>query len=118
MPMASSRAGVEMFQKGRVPSVFVQPPRPMSRASDTYETEFEDDEMSDFEEYGGRRSEDSVGAIADPATIICLTRSDSSETVVIRRSRHSKNYEHRLPTISMASISNYQRKESQVLPSL
>ena len=118
MPMAPSHGGVEMFQKGRVPSVFVQPPRPTSRASDTYETEFEDDEMSDFEEYGGRTSEDSVGGIEGLATMNCLTRSHSLETVVIRPFPHSKNYEHRLPTISMASISNYQSKKSQVLPSL
>ena len=60
-----------MFQKDRVSSVFAQIPRPVSRASDTYETEFEDDDMSDFEEYNGRTSEDSVGsALALYATII------------------------------------------------
>ncbi|KAL6716369.1 hypothetical protein ACLMJK_005935 [Lecanora helva] len=59
--MASSHGGVEMYQKGRVPSVFGRCQRPASRASDAYETEFEEDEMSDFEDYNGRTSEDSFG---------------------------------------------------------
>lgn len=61
MPMAHQR-GVEMFQKGNVQSVFVQPsaPRPLSQATEMYDTEFEED-LSDFEEYSGRRSEESVG---------------------------------------------------------
>lgn len=52
----------EMFQKGNVQSVFVQPsaPRPFSQATEMYDTEFEED-LSDFEEYSGRRSEESVG---------------------------------------------------------
>ena len=61
MPMAPSHAGGEMYQKGHVQPVFRQPQRPLSRASELYETEFEEDEMSDFEEYNGRTSEDSVG---------------------------------------------------------
>lgn len=61
MPMAHQMR-VEMFQKGNVQSVFVQPsaPRPSSQATDMYDTEFEED-LSDFEEYSGRRSEESVG---------------------------------------------------------
>ena len=61
MPMAHQR-GAEMFQKGNMQSVFVQPsaPRPLSQATDMYDTEFEED-SSDFEEYSGRRSEESVG---------------------------------------------------------
>lgn len=61
MPMAQPR-GIEMFQKGNVQSVFVQPsaPRPVSQATEMYDTEFEED-LSDFEEYSGRRSEESVG---------------------------------------------------------
>ena len=53
---------VEMFQKGNVQSVFVQSsaPRPLSQATEMYDTEFEED-LSDFEEYSGRRSEESVG---------------------------------------------------------
>lgn len=65
--MSSNHGGVEMFQMGRAPSVFAQPSRPMSRASEMYETEFEDDDMSDFEEYNGRTSEDSVGCSAGSA---------------------------------------------------
>ena len=66
MPMASGRGRVEMYQKGRLPSVFAPSPRPMSQASDSYETEFEDDDMSDLEEYTGRKSEDSVSCITIP----------------------------------------------------
>ena len=66
MPMASGQGRVEMYQKGRLPSMFAPSPRPMSQASDSYETEFEDDDMSDFEEYTGRKSEDSVGLPTPP----------------------------------------------------
>ena len=62
MPMAHQRE-VEMFQKGNVQSVFVQPIsalKPLSQDTDAYDTEFEED-LSDFEGYSGRRSEDSVG---------------------------------------------------------
>ncbi len=59
-PMASHQHGVEMFQKSNVQSVFVgsSNPQPASDASDI-DTEFEED-FSDFEEYSGRRSEESV----------------------------------------------------------
>ena len=62
MPMAHQR-WVEMYQKGNVQSVFVQQsaPRPLSQATEMYDTEFEED-LSDFEEYSGRRSEESVGS--------------------------------------------------------
>jgi hypothetical protein len=59
VPAASRPSGVEMFQKGNVQSVFAQTSRPMSQATEIYDTDFEDD-MSDFEEYEGRRSEESV----------------------------------------------------------
>ena len=61
MPVASRHQGVEMFQKGHVQSVFAgtSTPRPLSEATDIYDTDFEDD-VSDFEEYSGRRSEESV----------------------------------------------------------
>ena len=60
-PRAHQR-GVEMFQKGNVQSVFALPsaPRPVSQVTEMYDTEFEED-FSDFEEYSGRRSEESVG---------------------------------------------------------
>lgn len=61
MSIAHQR-GVEMFQKGNVQSVFSPPsaPRPSSQDIEMYDTEFEEDQ-SDFEEYSGRRSEESVG---------------------------------------------------------
>ena len=67
MPLAHQR-GVEMFQKGNVQPVFVQPsaPRPLSQATEMYDTEFEED-YSDFEEYSGRRSEESVGTRGQPS---------------------------------------------------
>ncbi|MCJ1306464.1 hypothetical protein MMC25_000106 [Agyrium rufum] len=59
--MAARHTQFEMFQKSSV-----QPPMPSRHSvaqtyiSDTYETDFEED-LSDFEEYSGRRSEDSTG---------------------------------------------------------
>ena len=54
--------GVEMLQKGRVESLFTQrSTRPPSRATELSDTDFEDDDISDFEEYAGRRSEESFG---------------------------------------------------------
>lgn len=58
VPVTSRSSGMEMFQKGNVRSVFAS--RPMSQATEIYDTDFEED-MSDFEEYEGRRSEESVG---------------------------------------------------------
>lgn len=51
-----------MFQKINAQSAFGQSsaPRPISQATEMYDTEFEED-LSDFEEYSGRRSEESVG---------------------------------------------------------
>ena len=46
-----------MFQKGHVRPIHPVC-RPMSEATDMYDTEFED--LSDAEEYSGRRSEESV----------------------------------------------------------
>ena len=60
MPPASRRTEVEMFQKGHVQPMYAIP-RPMSEATDMYDTEFED--LSDAEEYSGRRSEESVSDI-------------------------------------------------------
>ena len=62
MPSASRQRDVEMFQKGYVKPLFAATTtsRPTSEATDMSDTEFEED-LSDFEEYSGRRSEDSVG---------------------------------------------------------
>lgn len=110
MPMATGHSGVEMFQKGHVQSVFAQTPRPQSRASETYDTEFEDDEMSDFEEYAGRTSEDSVSYCRIPAPHVCLTYSGSLVTVVIRLLLLSTSCELQLPIISADSTSSCRRK--------
>ena len=51
-----------MYQKGFVPPFFstrVPTSRSINQAQEAYDTEFEED-LSDFEEYSGRRSEDSV----------------------------------------------------------
>ena len=51
-----------MLQKGHVESLFTQrSTRPPSRATELSDTDFEDDDISDFEEYAGRRSEESFG---------------------------------------------------------
>ena len=51
-----------MLQKGRVDSLFTQrSTRPPSRATELSDTDFEDEDISDFEEYSGRRSEESFG---------------------------------------------------------
>ncbi|MCJ1484508.1 hypothetical protein MMC06_004679 [Schaereria dolodes] len=65
-PLASQQNGLEMFQKGHVQSVFTSnsSSRSLAEGSDVYDTEFEED-MSDFEEYSGRRSEDSYGKRSD-----------------------------------------------------
>lgn len=75
MPPASRRS-VDMFQKGLVRPVFSGPtgPRPLSEATEMYDTEFEED-SSDIEEYSGRRSEDSVSK-----DCICLTCCDSKSS--------------------------------------
>ena len=56
--MARGHDRLEMYHKGSLPSVFVRTStsQPESVPSDT---EFEED-MSDYEDYGGRRSEESV----------------------------------------------------------
>ena len=74
-----------MFQKGNVQSAFVQPlaPRPLSQATEMYDTEFEED-LSDFEEYSGRRSEESVGTRDRP--IHCL----SNKFVVWQPEQHDR----------------------------
>ena len=69
--MASRQAqGVEMLQKSYRQPMFTRTSTTGAASksssedvSDTSETEFEDD-MSDFDEYAGRRSEDSVGNIS------------------------------------------------------
>lgn len=59
--MASRQHDVEMFQKGRMQSLFIETAtsQPLSEASEMDDTEFEED-MSDFDDYAGRRSEESV----------------------------------------------------------
>ena len=55
---------MEMFQKERVRPMFgaQMGPRAMSEGSEMDDTEFEED-LSDVEEYSGRRSEESVSLI-------------------------------------------------------
>ena len=86
MPMAH-QWGVEMYQKGNVQSAFDQPsaPRPLSQATEMYDTEFEED-LSDFEEYSGRRSEESVGIR------VHLSRCLSNVSVVWQPKQHNSLY--------------------------
>ncbi len=94
-----------MYQKGHVPSVFAPTPRPSSRASDSYETEFEDEDMSDFEEYAGRTSEDSVSRSMEGARSR-LTYTGSLVIEVTQLRRRSKSYEPQRPTASPLSTSS------------
>lgn len=62
MPPMLRRSDREICQKGPVgPTLYAQmsPSRPLSEATEMDDTEFEDD-LSDVEEYSGRRSEESV----------------------------------------------------------
>ena len=62
MSTDSRRRGVEMLQKGDLMPVFARASTTsiaLSNDSSDIETEFEDD-LSEFDDYTGRRSEDSV----------------------------------------------------------
>ena len=102
MPAASGRDGVEMYQKRRVPSVFmgVSTSQPASVGSDIdIDTEFEED-LSDFEDYGGRRSEESVGYPVLQST----ETADTSHSLAIQQSRQLRNCGHPHPMTSRVSI--------------
>lgn len=93
----SSHGGVEMYQKDHVPSVFAHTPRPNSRASDSYETEFEDEDMSDFEGYTGRTSEDSVSrSIVGARSRLTYTGSLVIEVTRLRRPSTSYELQHQI----------------------
>lgn len=61
-PTSPRQAGGEIFQRAKTPFVEERPPttRPLSQASEIYETEFEDE--SDVEGYPPKMSFDSVGS--------------------------------------------------------
>lgn len=62
MPVASRQSEIEMYEKGFARPVFsarTSTARPLSEATEMFDTDFEDD-LSDTEEYSGRRSEESV----------------------------------------------------------
>ena len=66
-----------MFQKGHVQSVYaprasIAAYRPGVDGNEMNDTEFEED-LSDFEEYSGRRSEDSVRGYLKEAPVFSLT---------------------------------------------
>lgn len=83
-----------MYQKGNVQSVFIQPsaPRPLSQATEMYDTEFEED-LSDFEEYSGRRSEESVST-RTPSQPLPISSARSLATEATLQSLHLKRYKH------------------------
>ena len=113
MPMASRYNGVEMFEKGRASPMYAQTSRPMSRASDSYETEFEDDDPSDLEEYAGRKSEDSVGyTVAFAEKSLSNRERDSLVIEAMQPSLPLKNCTHPPHIISIASTFNYRSTKS------
>lgn len=62
MSQSSLRAGREVQQKANVHPFYASrlSTRPLSEATEIFDTDFEDD-SSEEEEYAGRRSEESVG---------------------------------------------------------
>ena len=66
VPPTLRRSEAHIYQK-RLPEPPLPPrtftPRPLSEATEMYDTDFEDD-LSDVEEYSGRRSEESVSRVA------------------------------------------------------
>ncbi|KAI4269999.1 MAG: hypothetical protein LQ337_006963 [Flavoplaca oasis] len=59
----SRRSEIEIYEKGYTRPMFTSrtsASRPLSEATEMYDTEFEDD-LSDVDDYAGRRSEDSFG---------------------------------------------------------
>lgn len=113
MPPVSRRAEVEMFQKGHVPPIYAVA-RPVSEATEMYDTEFED--LSDTEEYSGRRSEESVSDIRYSHSQQITEYMDSLGSEVIQRCRLLMSCGHQIQTLSMASIFNYSRKTNRIYP--
>ena len=73
MSSASRRTEEEMFQKGLNRPFFssrTATSRPLSEATEMYDTDFEED-MSDIEEYSGRRSEESVSPRTPKSSPFC-----------------------------------------------
>lgn len=116
MPPASRRS-IEMFQKGLVRPVFsgTTSPRPLSEATEMYDTEFEED-TSDIEDYSGRRSEESVSQ-----NYICHTTCDpnlalSLENGVILLYPRLTRYKLQVSMSLMASTSKYMKKACHQSP--
>lgn len=111
MPPASRRTEVARFQKGHAQPTYAVA-RPMSEATDMYDTEFED--LSDAEEYSGRRSEESVSD-----TRYCHLQRVTESVVslgseVTQRSLRSMSCGHQIQTLSMASTFNYNCKAKRI----
>ena len=100
VPMASGHDAVEMYQKRNVtsPLVGTAPLQSISVESDI-DTEFED--VSDFDDYQGRRSEASVRSLThDPQVLAHVLRS-----LAIQPFQLLMNSEHLHPPTSRALIS-------------
>ena len=111
MLVNSAYEGVEMYQKGRVQSIFADSSRPISMAS-TIDTEFEED-ASDFDDYQGRRSEESVCTLPPVHT----SQADRPFSLATPQSRPTRSCELPHQTTSAASTLVYlhhMRRLSQV----
>lgn len=92
MPPTLRRSEAQIYQKG-----LTGPPlpsrtsisRPLSEATEMYDTDFEDD-LSDVEEYSGRRSEESVSRVAYRHWIADLTEVSLASEVIPRSPRSMK----------------------------
>ena len=110
MPPASRRTEVEVFQKGHVQQIYAS--RPMSEATDTYDTEFED--LSDAEDYSGRRSEESVSDIRHFHVQRVTKPFVSLGSEVIQHCLLLMSCEHQTQTLSMVSTFSYNCKTNRI----
>lgn len=109
-PTSSHQVGLEMFQKGQTRQFFAsqaQAPRPLSEATEIYDTDFEED-FSDLEDMSGRRSVESVSYFFD----ISLGKTPYSvfgslARQVIPPFHHMTNYKHQSQMASVASTSKW-----------
>lgn len=100
-----------MYEKGFGRPIFASRTsisRPLSEATEMYDTEFEED-FSDVEDYSGRRSEDSVRRIAT----LGKTRADEPSLAnrALQPHRRMMNSGHRPPTSSTSLTFSYPKSK-------
>lgn len=89
------RSEIEMYEKGFARPMFTSrtsTSRPLSQATEIYDTEFEED--SDFDDYVGRRSEDSVstgfwGIHLTGADVLPVREAKHNHSIDLRRNKNT-----------------------------